>query len=48
MEHVGNKVGQMLNIDVEASRNRTVKGQDDQVVEEDTIYELAKKYLRWS
>jgi hypothetical protein len=46
MEDVGNKLGRMLN--AEASRNRTMKGQDDQVEEEATIDGLAKKYPWWS
>jgi hypothetical protein len=42
MEDMGEKVGMMLS--AEASRNRTVEGQDDQGEEVTTIEGLAKKY----
>jgi hypothetical protein len=44
-EDVSDKVAWMIH--AEASRNRTVKGQDDQVEEETTINRLAKKYPWW-
>ncbi len=46
MEDVGEKVGRMQS--AEASRSRTVEGQDDQGEEETTIKGLSKKYLWWS